>query len=69
MQFIVKIDLGNEAMQTKGDVVSALGAVADRLRRADGESDSLGVGFWAVIRDANGNRVGNASVQEAVADE
>jgi len=51
--FTLRIDLGNAAMQTGDDVAEALEYVATRLR-VDGQAGQVGL-----IRDLNGNTVGN----------
>ena len=54
MQFILKIDLRSDAMQTPKDVAIALFHVAaDLIRMPAFDGDSCG------IRDAKGNHVGN----------
>lgn len=54
MQFILKIDLGNDAMQTPEDIALALLKVVaklDVMQAFDGDS--------CPIMDANGHQVGN----------
>lgn len=54
LNFTLRIDLGNDAMQTPTDVANALRVLADRLDGGvwgDGTSES--------IRDENGNTVGD----------
>jgi hypothetical protein len=54
--FKLRIELGNEAMQTPEDVVRALRDVAERL---EGYSDFHSI----IIRDVNGNTVGKAEAR------
>jgi len=51
-KFTLRIELGNDAMQTPYDVARALQAVASRLMGGDENGG---------IRDANGNSVGSFS--------
>lgn len=57
-QFILKIKLGNEAMQTGYNVSRSLNQVADRLNRYDQLSECKGS-----IMDINGNTVGSWQVK------
>jgi hypothetical protein len=57
--FSLKIELGNDAMQTGYDVGTALRDCAKRL-----DFDGLTVGTWGPIRDVNGNEVGGFEVVE-----
>lgn len=57
MKFRLTIKLGNDAMQTAGDVAHALYEAAEKIDA----SHVLRVG---VIYDANGNRVGTWEVAE-----
>lgn len=54
--FTLRIDLGNDAMRTWGDIASALRGVADIMDR-DAQKVPEDVESEA-IRDINGNRVG-----------
>lgn len=54
--FKLSIELGNDAMQTSQDIANALNGVAARLKDV-GTSPMHGV-----IRDINGNRVGEWEV-------
>lgn len=56
MQFTLSITLGNDAMQNAGDIADALCGVADRIQRIDGNMGTV------VIRDRNGNQVGEAKL-------
>jgi len=49
-QFRVRIDLGNDAMNTREDVASALQKIIDRLNSGIEEG---------LVIDENGNRVGS----------
>lgn len=49
--FVMEIEMGNDAMRTRRDLVHALGTVRERLIQNPGACDG-------VIRDENGNRVG-----------
>jgi hypothetical protein len=58
-QFILKIELGNEAMQTPQDIAQA-------LREAAGSLDGLvpeATRASGSIRDLNGNRVGKWEIK------
>jgi hypothetical protein len=65
MLFQVTINLGNEAMQTSGDVADALELIARDLRWTfSGEEFGMAdVGTSTPIRDANGNTVGTWHVE------
>lgn len=52
MTFKLEINLGNDAMQTPGDVSDALRQIARALLECEEFGDNH------VIRDDNGNRVG-----------
>lgn len=53
-QFALRIEMGNEAMQTPQDIANALREAADKLDRLDPEiTFSKGS-----IHDLNGNKVG-----------
>lgn len=54
----LRINLGNAAMQTGDDVARALREVAANLD----ERDTLEEGLRVIIRDLNGNRVGQVEV-------
>jgi hypothetical protein len=62
-QFILNIELGNEAMQHPQDVAIALRRVGQVL-----DLDAFDWGppqeQWALIRDSNGNTVGRWSLVE-----
>ena len=60
-QFILKINLGNDAMQTPHDVRQALKAVVERLPDTTNEIITGTVGEQN-IRDRNGNTVGSWQV-------
>lgn len=66
MKFILTIELGNEAMQTQGDLVDALRNLAvvfgasDTVRTRQREPQ---IGDSGPIYDANGNRVGGWHVE------
>lgn len=53
-EFTLKINLGNDAMQTPEDIAEALETIAARLRAGKEEG---------TIRDENGNRVGSWSLE------
>jgi hypothetical protein len=59
MKFLLEIDLGNDAMQTVGDV---LNAVRDSLKNE--EPLPLEVGIGGHLWDKNGNKVGKWEVDE-----
>ena len=61
MFFILKIELGNDAMSSTLHVCDALRSVADRLNRVDYPLD---VPLTKGIRDANGNTVGSWKITE-----
>ena len=54
MKFTLKIELGNEAMQTDIDVAGALKEVSDRLSNGH----KLSKDDYGNIRDLNGDTVG-----------
>lgn len=58
-KFVLSVDLGNAAMQTKDDVADALMAVAKRIRRegSDQRADKHSV------TDLNGNSCGQWSFE------
>ena len=56
MNFTLKIDLGNDAMTTRGDVVNAL-----KRSIAVGDAD-LKTGDGGIVRDDNGNTIGRWEV-------
>lgn len=60
MQFKLTIELGNDAMQTGGDIADALRGLAERIdtRRGGDLADS------GTVRDYNGNTVGTYDVAE-----
>ena len=51
--FTVELELGNEAMQTQDDIISALKNVIRQL-----PSVAMSKGIAVKIKDANGNTVG-----------
>lgn len=55
--FTLRIEMGNDAMDTADAVACALDELAERLRRADAETSGS-------ICDANGNTVGEWSYSE-----
>jgi hypothetical protein len=58
MKFVLTINLGNEAMIDSQDVAQALLDVAKILSRDSGDAMEHGV-----VRDANGNTVGEWSTK------
>lgn len=54
--FVLRIELGNDAMQTPADIAAALRKLANDLER--GFSTRYGT-----LRDVNGNTVGSWEVQ------
>ena len=60
-QFILEIELGNDAMQNIHDVCGALLNTATRIELSDLEIDDLKSGKYS-IRDINGNTVGHYEV-------
>ncbi len=74
LKFRLLIVLGNEAMQSPGDVAGKLREVADKLDHLDATRNSTGPGGHfetelvdrGVIRDINGNRVGSWVADEEV---
>jgi len=56
-KFILEIDLGNEAMQTRGDIAGALERASMMVRCGN-------YPLGATIRDDNGNVVGKYEVTE-----
>jgi hypothetical protein len=65
MQFTLTIDLGNDAMQTRADIESALRKLGQNCRYM---SDPPEAGDDGAIMDDNGNKVGRWEVTETVAD-
>jgi hypothetical protein len=66
MRFVLTLELGNDAMQTQGDIARALRAVVwgmsvERL----GTGRTPEIGDSGPIRDVNGNRVGSWHVEES----
>jgi hypothetical protein len=59
MTFTLKINLGNDAMQTPEDVAEALRNAAVKVAMQGGNFDA---GDGAGIRDENGNTVGSWKV-------
>ena len=66
MQFKLKLDLGNDAMNTALDVAEALRKVAHQLNTELGPTEITAVqdGFGQSIADLNGNTVGHWSFKE-----
>lgn len=62
--FTLEIQLGNAAMQTDGDISSALDGVAVTLLEGDDGAPSNPLDVPAIIFDANGARVGEWKVVE-----
>ena len=60
MRFLLSIELGNDAMRTRKDIVRALRSVATSMVGGVPEDGDSGA-----IRDENGNRVGGWHVEEA----
>ena len=58
-EFTLTIRLGNDAMQTGGDIADALHKVAERIDTHRGGEIDSGVGR---IMDDNGNHVGDWSI-------
>ena len=58
LQFILKINLGNDAMNTSYDVANALGNTIRTLRLFPSEFKE-----GHVIKDINGNKVGTWKVK------
>jgi hypothetical protein len=62
VKFVLKINLGDDAMQDQHDVAKALRGVADRLSKL--VSSNFGpYGLEGKIMDVNGNTVGNWEVK------
>jgi len=59
MTFTLKIELGNDAMESLADVGAMVGRLADRLKRDHSEP---GVGDGGKLIDINGNTVGKWEV-------
>ena len=59
MTFTLKIELGNDAMQSSGDVAQSLAKVAQTLRAVGSFEDFA----EESIRDTNGNTVGSWKVK------
>jgi hypothetical protein len=59
--FVLKIQLGNEEMQSGIDVANALrSTAAENLNRISGK---LAAGEYGYVIDANGNNVGSWEIQ------
>lgn len=58
MKIVIEIRLGNEAMRTAHDVLTA---VTSAMSREDSSRD-LRHGWWGTLRDLNGNTVGEWKV-------
>ncbi len=54
--FVLKIQLGNEAMQSKSHIAAALRELAFDLENLDRER-------FGIVRDENGNTVGQWEIQ------
>jgi hypothetical protein len=63
MRFTLEIELGNEAMQTVGDVLKAFQPTLGNP--LDWTSTILNVGDGSKIRDVNGQAVGKWEVTES----
>lgn len=61
MEFTLRIELGNEAMQTRQDIENALRKLGQNLPYM---SDPPEAGDDGTIHDINGNRIGEWSVSE-----
>lgn len=61
MKFILAIELGNDAMQTQGDIARALIALGKQLRVCSAREPIAGDS--GSVRDDNGNRVGGWHVE------
>jgi hypothetical protein len=59
--FIIRLNLGNAAMRTPGDVANALRRTADSLDRMD--RYTMGRQTDGLIKDINGNTVGSWGVR------
>ena len=57
-QFILKIDLGNDAMKTGDDIAGALEKTGEKIRKT-------GKMFTGKIRDIKGNVVGHYEVVDS----
>lgn len=57
--FVLRIELGNDAMKTGEDVAEALRGVAENISVPSDLED----GDYGDVRDFNGNRVGSYEVQ------
>ena len=62
MKFTLEIELGNDAMQTRNDVMEALRKLGQNLRYMNDTPES---GDDGGIMDTNGNTVGKWEVIEA----
>lgn len=62
--FRLTIELGNDAMQTGGDVADALRKLADQVDTRRGGQFNDGFAEGGNVRDDNGNTVGSWSVVE-----
>jgi hypothetical protein len=64
-QFVLKINLGNEAMQTGSDVSQALRSIADFIQdNGNMESYSRDNGYpGKYVKDVNGNSIGFWTVE------
>jgi hypothetical protein len=60
-QFILKIDLGNDAMKTPGDIIQALTGVIETLGENSNHPAYTKMNAGS-IRDINGNVVGHYEV-------
>lgn len=63
LTFTLTITLGNDGMQTQGDVRTALQRVANRLDYYGDSFSVLAAGQGDPIRDVNGNTVGSWGVK------
>lgn len=69
MRFTLTIELGNDAMQRPSDIARALQSGARQLQDIDPDDNPITMDEWEwgawkrVIRDVNGNNVGEWKVQ------
>lgn len=63
--FTLKMELGNAAMLTGGDIADRLAVTADKIEATYG-IDALDewVGLGAFVRDTNGNQVGRWGIED-----
>ena len=58
-QFILKIDIGNDAMKTPRDICRTLREIADNIK--DARINDLR--HYQSVRDVNGNRIGQFGIK------